>query len=117
MRIMTRTILGLILASLLAAPAAAQGFDPAAQRMEMERVQAQTQVNAAAAASFQAQAAVATQHLQAAGRTEGGVAAAVAGDAALRAEAARQEELRRRAAEELDRQLEERLRTRVAQPR
>ena len=107
---MTRALLGLLAASVLGTPALAQGFDPTAQRLEMERLRAQTEINAAAAAAYRAQSAVSVQELQAAVRNDGGVSAAVAADAQARAEARRQEEIRRQAAEDVALELERRLR-------
>ena len=102
--------------ALLAGPALAQGFDPTAQRLEMEQLRARTELNAASAAAFRAQGAMASQQLQAATRNDGGVGAAVAADAEARAEARRQEELRRRAAEDVALELERRRRAAGARP-
>ena len=98
-------------ACLAAGPAAAQGFDPTAQRLEMERLRARTEINAANAAAFRAQGVTASQQLQATSRNDGGVGAAVAADAAVRAQALSEQELRRRQAEEARLDLERRLRT------
>ena len=113
---MIRVLLTAVSATLLATPAFAQTLDPAAQRMEMERLRAQTEANAATAAAYRAQAAVTVQQLQASTLKQGGVGAALAADAAVRAEALRQEEIRRRAAEDVALELERRLRAAGAPP-
>ena len=108
-----RALFTLIAATgLMAGSAAAQTFDAtAAHRLEMERLRARTEAQAATAAAFRAQTGVASQQLQATTRNDGGVAAAVAADIAVRAEARRQDDLARRAAEDAALELERRLRS------
>ncbi|HEX8568822.1 MAG TPA: hypothetical protein VF699_02720 [Caulobacteraceae bacterium] len=104
-------------ASLFGGAASAQAFDPTAQRLDMERLRAQTEANAASAAAYRAQAGVATLQLQATVRNDGGVAAAVAADAEVRREAERQQEIRRRADEDVALELERRIRAAGTAPR
>ena len=114
---MTRILSGLVAAAVLGGPALAQGFDPAAQRLEMERLRAQTEANALSASAYRAQSAVAVQQLQAATVNTGGVSAAVSADTAARAEARRQEELRRQQAQDAALEIERRIRAAGAIPR
>ena len=114
---MTRVMLIAAAAGLLTTPALAQTFDPAAQRLEMERVRAQTELNAASAAGFRSQSTLASQQLQASVGSDGGIGATVAQDAQLRAEAERRRELDRRAQEDAARDLERRVREARTAPR
>lgn len=106
--------------ALPATPALAQIADPlAAHRLQMEQLRARTEAQAATAATLRAQTLIAGQQLEATTRNDGGVATALAADAAVRREAERQEDLRRREIDARDAaaDLERRIRTPYVAPR